>query len=60
MSVDLAIRLVALVLGALATGGLMVNWVGLGRVVDGAIILKIKGHSYRAHCAGAKIETPAK
>jgi DNA replication protein DnaC len=32
----------------------------LDRVVDGAIILKIKGRSYRAHRAGAKIDTPAR
>jgi DNA replication protein DnaC len=32
----------------------------LDRVVDGAIILKIKGRSYRAHRAGAKTDTPAK
>jgi DNA replication protein DnaC len=32
----------------------------LDRVVDGAIILKIKGRSYRAHRAGAKVDTPAK
>jgi DNA replication protein DnaC len=32
----------------------------LDRVVDGAIILKIKGRSYRAHRAGAKAEQVAK
>jgi DNA replication protein DnaC len=32
----------------------------LDRVVDGAIILKIKGRSYRAHRAEAKVDTPAK
>jgi DNA replication protein DnaC len=32
----------------------------LDRVVDGAIILKIKGRSYRAHRAGAKMDTPPK
>jgi DNA replication protein DnaC len=31
----------------------------LDRVVDGAIILKIKGRSYRAHRAGTKADTPA-
>jgi DNA replication protein DnaC len=31
----------------------------LDRVVDGAIILKIKGRSYRAHRVGAKAEKPA-
>src|SRR5215469_3547973 len=33
MSVELAIRLVAMLLAALATGGLMVNWVGLARAM---------------------------
>ena len=33
MSVELVIRLVALLLAALATGGLMVNWVGLTRAM---------------------------
>jgi hypothetical protein len=32
----------------------------LDRVVDGAIILKIKGRAYRAHRAGTKGDTPAK
>jgi DNA replication protein DnaC len=32
----------------------------LDRVVDGAIILKVKGRSYRALRAGAKMDTPAK
>jgi DNA replication protein DnaC len=32
----------------------------LDRVVDGAIILKIKGRSYRAHRAGAKTDRPTK
>ncbi len=32
----------------------------LDRVVDGAIILKIKGRSYRAHRAGTKAEQVAK
>ena len=33
MSVELVIRLVAMLLAALATGGLMVNWVGLARAM---------------------------
>ena len=33
MSVDLVIRLVAILLAALATGGLMVNWIGLARAM---------------------------
>jgi hypothetical protein len=33
MSVELVIRLVALLLAALATGGLLVNWVGLARAM---------------------------
>ena len=33
MSVELVIRLVAMLLAALATGGLMVNWVGLTRAM---------------------------
>ena len=33
MSVELVIRLVATLLAALATGGLMVNWVGLARAM---------------------------
>jgi hypothetical protein len=31
----------------------------LDRVVDSAIILKIKGRSFRAHRAEAKVDTPA-
>jgi hypothetical protein len=33
MSVEPVIRLVALLLAALATGGLMVNWIGLARAM---------------------------
>src|SRR6516162_4122597 len=33
MSVELVIRLLAMLLAALATGGLMVNWVGLARAM---------------------------
>jgi hypothetical protein len=33
MSIELVIRLVAMLLAALATGGLMVNWVGLARAM---------------------------
>jgi hypothetical protein len=33
MSLELVIRLVAILLAALATGGLMVNWVGLARAM---------------------------
>jgi hypothetical protein len=33
MSVELVIRLVAMLLAALATGGLMVNWFGLARAM---------------------------
>ncbi len=33
MGVDLVIRLVAILLAALATGGLMVNWIGLARAM---------------------------
>ena len=33
MSVELVIRLVAMLLAALATGGLMVNWIGLARAM---------------------------
>jgi hypothetical protein len=33
MSVDLVIRLVAILLAAVATGGLMVNWIGLARAM---------------------------
>jgi hypothetical protein len=33
MSVELVIRLVAILLAALATGGLMVNWIGLARAM---------------------------
>jgi Domain of unknown function (DUF1772) len=33
MGVELVIRLVALLLAALATGGLMVNWIGLARAM---------------------------
>src|SRR5262249_45862298 len=33
MSIDLVIRLVAILLAALATGGLMVNWIGLARAM---------------------------
>jgi hypothetical protein len=33
MSVEFVIRLVAILLAALATGGLMVNWVGLARAM---------------------------
>jgi hypothetical protein len=33
MSVDLVIPLVAILLAALATGGLMVNWIGLARAM---------------------------
>jgi hypothetical protein len=33
MSIELAIRLVAIFLAALATGGLMVNWIGLARAM---------------------------
>ena len=33
MSAELVIRLVAMLLAALATGGLMVNWVGLARAM---------------------------
>ena len=34
MSIELVIRLVAMLLAALATGGLMVNWVGLARAME--------------------------
>ena len=34
MSVELVIRLVAMLLAALATGGLMVNWIGLARAMS--------------------------
>src|SRR5262245_59588534 len=33
MSVDLVVRLVAILLAALANGGLMVNWIGLARAM---------------------------
>jgi hypothetical protein len=33
MSIELVIRLVAMLLAALATGGLMVNWIGLARAM---------------------------
>ena len=33
MSIELVMRLVAMLLAALATGGLMVNWVGLARAM---------------------------
>jgi uncharacterized membrane protein len=33
MDIDLVVRLVALLLAALATGGLMVNWIGLTRAM---------------------------
>ena len=34
MSVELVIRLVTVLMAALATGGLMVNWVGLARAME--------------------------
>jgi hypothetical protein len=33
MRIEIVIRLVALLLAALATGGLMVNWIGLTRAM---------------------------